>query len=71
MLFETTDPGGYKVVCTKKRWHNHILNEHPELVGEEERIIQAIREPLFSFIYQDKDYDNRNIDYLLDNLKKY
>jgi hypothetical protein len=70
MLFEVKDPRGYKVSCSERCWHSHILDEHPEMDNEVERVKEAICNPTL-FIYQDKDFIDRQIYYLLDISKRY
>lgn len=44
ILFEATDKTGRLVYLTKERWH-HIL-KHPEMIGQLERIQDALIKPL-------------------------
>lgn len=56
------DPRGYKISCTKEQWHDHILKGHPNMVGFEKEVIKTIQHPDLP-IFQDADYNNRNIYY--------
>lgn len=61
--FETVDPRGQRVICTTECWNEHILDAHPEMAGREGLVIEAINSPKPGFIYQDRDYPNRNLYY--------
>lgn len=63
-LFETTDPRSQQVICTENTWNNHILRNRPWMVGWEEDIRRTIEEPSIG-IYQDADFEDRNIYYRL------
>jgi len=69
-LFEVIDPRGITVHCTEDAWQSHILDEHPEMHGEIGRVKRAIEKP-YLFIYQDRDYPDRNIYYLPDKSRQY
>lgn len=61
-LFETSDPRGYKVICTEDCWNEHILSQRPWMAGWEDEVQKAIESPYMG-IFQDKDYDDRKIYY--------
>ena len=63
VIFETTDPRGKKVICTEEVWFIHVLGGHAEMEGMESEVRQTIESPLYSIIYQDRDYPERNIYY--------
>lgn len=63
VIFETTDPRGKKVTCTEEVWLIHVLDGHPEMEGLENIVKQTVEAPLYSMIYQDRDYPERNIYY--------
>lgn len=65
ILFEVVDPRGCKVICTKKQWASHILREHQDMADEVEKVISAIKTPHLNMIYQDNDFEDRNIYYYL------
>jgi hypothetical protein len=59
-IFECADKDGVAVVCTEETWNNHIIGEHPEIIGCEAIIRAAIENP--HEIYQDGVHPNtRNI----------
>jgi len=62
VLFDVVDPRGFKVICTEECWNDHILDEHPIMVGLEKEVEETIRKPQL-FIYQDRDYPERHIYY--------
>ena len=70
-LFDVQDPRGYKVSCTDECWEFHILDEHPEMDGLEDTVKETIQTPYLGFIYQDRDYPERNIYYSLDSSREY
>jgi hypothetical protein len=44
-LFQTKDVWGNPVHCTQENWVTHIVVEHPELIGREAHVQQAIEDP--------------------------
>jgi hypothetical protein len=48
---ECQDKDGVTVICTEDTWVNHIVAEHPEMVGCEAYVKSAIQSPFQ--IYQD------------------
>ncbi len=70
MFFEVQDPRGIKVVCSTEVWELHILDEHPEMEDEEELVEETIRSPHL-FIYEDRDYPERNLYYWLHSSRRY
>lgn len=62
-IFEAIDPRGKRIICTEEAWYVHILDAHPQMEGSEGDVKKAIEQPSYSMIYQDKDYQNRNIYY--------
>lgn len=61
-IFEAVDPRGYTVVCTEECWKWHILSRHYNMMGEEEAVQKAIEDPSLP-IFQDVDYEDRNVYY--------
>lgn len=53
MIFEVMDPLGRRIRLTRERWEDHIVDEHPELEGQEERLKEAVENP--DFIYKEDD----------------
>lgn len=45
--FTATDPLGRKVRCSRDNWVNHIVDKHPELVGQELEVKAAIEHPSY------------------------
>jgi hypothetical protein len=64
IIFEATDPRGYRVICTKELWHNKILAKRPFMAGWEERVRRAIEDPSLP-ICQDVSQHDRHIYYRL------
>jgi len=62
VLFDVVDPRGFRVICTEECWNDHILDEHPIMVGLEKEVEQTIRKP-YLFIYQDRDFPERQLYY--------
>jgi len=42
---QTDDPFGAPVVIERTRWHKVVIANHPELAGEVEAVVEAIRRP--------------------------
>lgn len=68
-LFEVSDPRGRKVVCTEDCWNEHILFNRPWMIGWEDEIQKAIEAPYMG-IFQDNDFENREIYYGLSKGKE-
>ncbi len=68
-LFEVTDLRGHKVVCTETCWNDHILSQRPWMLGWEDEIRKAIESPYMG-IFQDNEFDNREIYYGLSEGKQ-
>ena len=67
ILFVATDPRGLTVICTLECWHEQVLAGHSqEMNGLEDVVKETIEKPLFDFIYQDRDFPERNIYLKLD-----
>lgn len=49
MVFVATDPRGYEVRLTNECWYNHIVVEHPEMIGRVDDVRQAIEAPDYIF----------------------
>jgi hypothetical protein len=64
IIFEATDPRGYKVICTEEIWYGKILTKRPFMAGWEERVRRAIESPSLP-IFQDATLENRHIYYRL------
>ena len=63
-LFETQDPRGLRVICTKQQWLDHVLGFHEDdMNGCEQEVQSAIEAPMYGIIYQDADNANRCIYY--------
>jgi hypothetical protein len=52
MIFVATDPRGYEVQLTDECWYNHIVVEHPEMIGRMDDVRRAIEMP--DYIYESK-----------------
>ena len=50
--FIDEDIFGRTISCSDERWFGHVLVDHPEMSGFEEKVISAIRTPLW--IAEDK-----------------
>lgn len=44
-IFEAKDCYGNKVVCSKEKWEEHIITNHPEMIGKEESVSASISDP--------------------------
>lgn len=66
IIFEATDPRGYKVILTEDVLNNHILPSHPDMKGREQDIKNTIEHPVLNYIYADAKHGNRNVYYWLD-----
>ncbi len=62
-VFEAVDPRGYQIICTDDGWQ-HILGNRPWMKGWEEVIKAALENPTMG-IYQDADFSDRQIYYVL------
>src|SRR4051812_47583935 len=62
-IFEVTDPRGYKVKCSETAWQ-HILGNRSYMVSWIDEIKAAIEQPNMG-IYQDVDFSDREIYYML------
>ena len=54
-IFETADPLNRYIYLTSERWDDHITSRHPEMLGEEKLVKQAVEEP--DAIYPDEDFE--------------
>ena len=54
MIFRCTDRDGIEIMCTKDTWQNHIVAEHPEMIGCESYVKQTIENP--DCVYEDFKY---------------
>ena len=61
--FEVTGPRDYPVFCDEEYWFGHILIEHPEMKGCEDLVMEAIGNPLFSMIFEERGNPERNVYY--------
>lgn len=61
-LFETIDPRGRTVICTKRCWYEHILASRAWMENWEQRIIAVIKAPTYG-IFQDPDFEDRHVYY--------
>jgi hypothetical protein len=62
-VFKVKDPRAYTVSCTEDCWNYHILAKRPWMAGWEDQVIAAISNPDPLFIFQDRDFPDRNIYY--------
>ncbi|MCE5206898.1 MAG: hypothetical protein LLG42_01145 [Chloroflexi bacterium] len=71
--FDVEDPRGYRIICSKEQWFDHIMLRHQSEGIDEwiDEIAHAIRDPFC--ICSDADYEDREAYYFLDhdNTKKY
>lgn len=64
ILFEATDPRGWRVICTEKQWTEHVLAFHEEqMEGCEAEVKKTIESPMYGIIYSDKEDLSRCIYY--------
>ncbi|MEP7291481.1 MAG: hypothetical protein ABI835_06840 [Chloroflexota bacterium] len=61
-IFETKDPRGFKVVCSEEQWNDHILANHSDMEGLEQKVKEAIERPTMG-IFEDARHSDRKIYY--------
>lgn len=54
MELNVFDFEGIPVGCTAERWDEKVTRNHPELIGHENEVAMAIRDP--ALVFQDRDY---------------
>lgn len=59
------------MICTEECWFYHILSEHPDMEGSEDKVREAIESPYPPFIYRDKDNPDRHVYYRLDDSRSF
>ena len=62
-LISEPDYRGTLVTCTRQCWEEKVEANHPELAGRHEEVAEVIRDP--HFVFQDRDYGNRQQHYRL------
>ncbi len=56
-VFRCLDKDGITVICPRDTWENHIVFEHPEMIGCELHVKETIEKPYQ--VYQDPRHPNQ------------